>query len=122
MERKVIGYFSENVVKILSLSIKAGTPIYISDTNITHIREKHTDVYIKYFGNIEEIIKEPDYIGIAGVHAPSIEYIKRFDWDGKLVNVAVRATKSGIYYLRSMFIIENGRLNDYLKRGLLFRT
>ena len=118
----VVGNISKNVAEALSLDVKPGTPIYIAESNITHIRETHTETYIKYFDRLSDIIKYPDYIGIAGVYAPSIEYIKKFEIEGELVNIAVRATKKGIYYLRSMFIIDEGRLNDYLSKGCLVKT
>ena len=66
-ERSIIGYFSEQVISILSLNIDPETPIYISDTNREHIREHHPDAYQKYFDQISDIISDPDYIGIGGV-------------------------------------------------------
>ena len=119
-KRKIVGYLSEQIIQKLSLEVEPETPIYISDSNTKHIRETHPDAYFKYYDNLHEILEAPDYVGIAGVHAPSIEYIKKFEVNGELVNVAVRTTKSGVYYLRSMFIIEEGRLNDYLNKGFIF--
>ena len=113
--RYLVSYFSDYVISELQLDIVNNTPIYISDNNIQHIRENHSDAYIKYFDSLSDIISDPDYIGIAGVKSKSVEYIKSFNIDGEYVNVAVRATKNGVYYIRSMFIIEDGRINDYLK-------
>ena len=121
-ERKIIGRISQDIIDKLSLDIASETPIFISESNIVHIRETHKDAYIKYFGCLTDIIEHPDYIGIAGVYAPSIEYIRKFEIEGELVNVAVRASRNGTFYLRSMFIIEEGRINDYLKKGHLIRT
>ena len=115
--REIIGHISKQVIEKLSLDIKENTPIFISDSNTSHIRESHPDAYSKYYDSVAEIIDTPDYVGIAGVYAPSIEFIKRFEKDDEIVNVAVRATKTGTHYLRSMFIIEEGRLNDYIKKG-----
>lgn len=120
--RQLVGHISSEVVKALELDVLAGTPIYISDNNILHIRETHSDAYMKYFDELEDIIKKPDYIGIAGVAAPSIEYVKQFKVNDEYVNIAVRATSNGIYYVRSMFIIEEGRLKDYIKKGKLKKT
>ena len=119
--RKIVGYISETVNKMLSLGINPNTPIYLSDNNIVHIRECHSDAYIKYFDDLEEIIRDPDYIGIAGVSIESIEYVKRYEINEEYVNVAVRASKGGTYYIRTMFIIEDGRLNDYIKKGKLLK-
>lgn len=118
-KRTVVGYVSGEVIEALGLDVAPDTPIYISDNNILHIRETHTDAYIKYYDDLEEIIKNPDYIGIAGVALPSIEYVKRFEINDEYVNIAVRATSNGVHYVRSMFIIEEGRLNDYIKKGKL---
>ena len=121
-DRKIIGYFSEKVIKLLDIDISPDTPIYLSESNISHIRDTHTDAYIKYFDKITEIISSPDYVGIAGVYASSIEYIKRFEEDDEWVNVAVRTSQNGVYYLRSMFAIGEGRIQDYLKKKYLKRT
>ena len=74
--RKIVGELSANVIQKLDINAVPGTPIYISDSNVAHIRETHSDAYQKYFDHIEDIVAHPDYIGIAGVYKPSIEYIK----------------------------------------------
>lgn len=121
-KRQLVGHISSKIVKALGLDVLAGTPIYISDNNILHIRETHSDAYMKYFNDLEDIISNPDYIGIAGVAIPSIEYVKQYKVNDEYVNIAVRATSNGIYYVRSMFIIEEGRLNDYIRKGKLKKT
>ncbi len=118
-EREIVGYLTKQIIDMLSLEAEADTPIFISESNTKHIRDAHPDAYFKYYDNLSDIIEYPDYVGIAGVHTPSIEYIKRYEVNNELVNVAVRTSKSGVYYLRSLFVIEEGRLNDYLKKGYL---
>lgn len=119
--RVLIGHIDKKVIELLGLDIKENTPIYISEGNIIHIRENHPDAYMKYYDDVENIISNPDYVGIAGVDAPSIEYIKQYKVDNEYVNIAVRASKAGTYFVRSMFIIEEGRINDYLKKGKLIQ-
>lgn len=120
-EKLLVGRFSASIIQALSLNISNGTPIFLSENNRIHIQEHHPDAYSKYFDCISDIIEFPDYIGIAGVQAASIEYIKRFNVGTEYVNVAVRATKRGTYYVRSMFIIEESKLNNYIKKGKLKR-
>ncbi|MDO5775838.1 MAG: PBECR2 nuclease fold domain-containing protein [Eubacteriales bacterium] len=117
----LVGEFSEKIIKLLSLNIEEGTQIFISDSNVEHIRDHHPDVYIKYFDLIEDILQNPDYVGIAGVQQASIEYIKTLEIHKEYINVAVRATKSGVYFVRSMFIISDGKLTDYLKKRKIKR-
>ena len=121
MDKRIVGYISKEVSE-LEIDVNEGEAIYLSETAINHIRENHSDAYMKYFDDIEDIIKNPDYIGVAGAYAPSIEYIKRYEVNGENVNIAVRASKGGILYLRSMFIIEDGRIEDYLNKGILRKT
>lgn len=63
MEAKQIGYFSQEIIDLLNLDMKAGTPIYIGESNIEHIKSRHPYEFEAYFSNIEEIISEPDYVG-----------------------------------------------------------
>jgi len=119
--RTLIGYIDRRIIDLLDLDINENTPIYISESNIKHIREFHSDAYMNYYDDLPGIIKNPDYVGIAGVAIPSIEYIKQYKVNDEYVNVAVRATKGGVYYIRSMFRIEEGRINDYLKKGKLIK-
>lgn len=119
IDRYIVGKLDKAVIDSLGLDALPDSPIFIAESNILHIRERHSDAYMKYFDCLADIIREPDYIGVAGVHAPSVEYVKRFLVNDELVNVAVRATRAGVYYVRSMFVIEEGRLNDYLRRNML---
>lgn len=36
--KRQIGHFSQKVIDLLNLSVKAGTPIYIGENNIEHIK------------------------------------------------------------------------------------
>lgn len=119
--KTIIGHISSEVAE-LNIDVYEGEPIYLSDTAIDHIRETHSDAYMKYFEDIQEIIRHPDYIGVAGAYAPSIEYVKTYVTNGENVNIAVRASKGGTLYLRSMFLIEDGRIEDYLRKGKLRKT
>ena len=60
-----IGHFSKEIIDLLgSTSIREGSPIYLGESNITHIKNRHPYEYDKYFNNIRDIINKPDYVGI----------------------------------------------------------
>lgn len=61
---KKIGIVSRQIIDILQLNIKTNTPIFIGESNIKHIIEKHRTDYEKYGIYIEEILSAPDYVGV----------------------------------------------------------
>ena len=61
--RRQVGQFSSHIINLLELDIEVGTPIYISDTNIEHMKSSHPNDFIKYGNDIEHIISTPDYVG-----------------------------------------------------------
>ena len=63
MEHRQIGYFSQDVIDLLKLNTPSGTPIYIGQTNIEHIKKRHPYEYDAYYNKIEDIIAYPDYVG-----------------------------------------------------------
>ena len=42
-----------------------------------------------------------------------------YESEGENVNIAVRASKGGTFYLRLILLIEDGRIADYVKKGKL---
>ena len=46
--RKKIGAFSAQIIEVLELDIPAGTPIYIADSNIEHMKISHPNDFEKY--------------------------------------------------------------------------
>ena len=63
------------VIDALGLSIESGTPIYIGQSNINHMMNRHPADYAKHGCYIRNIISEPDYVGIHPGDG-SIEYTK----------------------------------------------
>lgn len=45
---KKIGCFTQEVIDLLELNLKADTPIFIGDSNIEHIKSRHPYEYEKY--------------------------------------------------------------------------
>jgi len=113
-----IGEITEEVISLLGLSIEPNTPIYIGQSNIEHIQSRHPDDYAKYGCQIDNIINNPDYVGI-NPHDDSIEYIKDFIVDKEYVKVAVRISLSGKYFARSLFIRNRAKVDGFTKSGTL---
>jgi len=114
--KEKIGEFSSDVVKVLNLDVTAGTAIYIGETNIRHMKERHPRDFRKYFNRIEKIVSAPDYVGISPDDA-SIEFIKELS---KNVKVAVRIAGDGDFYARSLYEIHANRVSNFIKDRKLF--
>lgn len=119
--KRQIGQFSSHIIELLNLNIKAGTPIYISDTNLEHMKSSHPEDFIKYGNDIEFIIANPDYVG-KNMKDDSIEFTKEYLIDGEFVKVAVRVSSSGIFYARSMYILNSNRVKNFIQKGTLIKT
>lgn len=116
--RKQIGCFSSAVIELLGLDIPSGTPIYIADTNIKHMKTSHPDDFKKYGNDIADIIANPDYVG-QNMKDASIEFTKEYVIDGDFVKVAVRVTTSNVYYARSMYVLNPNRVQNFIRKGTL---
>ena len=106
--RKKIGVFSARIVEILELDIPAGTPIYIADSNIEHMKTSE----------LSNIIANPDYVG-KNAKDDSIEFTKEYYINGEYVKVAVRISTHNIYYARSMYVLNPKRVKNFIAKGTL---
>lgn len=114
--RKRIGSFSECVIKTLNLDIPIGTPIYIADSNIEHMKSYHPSDYEKYKDQLPNIIANPDYVG-KNIKDDSIEFTKEYFYNGEYVKVAIRVSSSNIYYARSMYVLNNNHVKNFIAKG-----
>ena len=114
----IIGEISEAVISTLGLSIEPGTPIYIGQSNIDHMISRHPEDYARYGSHIRGIIGEPDYVGINPGDG-SIEYTKDFKQDNDYVKVAVRVSRSGKYFARSLFVRNRAKVDGFIANGTL---
>lgn len=57
-----IGKITKEIIEILKLDYLEEKPIFIGDSNINHIKQRHLEDYIKYGTEIENIIKNPTYL------------------------------------------------------------
>ena len=116
--RKRIGFFSSNVIRTLGLDIPAGTPIYIADSNIEHMKTSHPEDYEKYGNELQNIIANPDYVG-KNTKDDSIEFTKEYFINGEYVKVAVRVSTQNVYYARSMYVLNTNRVKNFIEKGTL---
>lgn len=116
--RKRIGFFSSNVIRTLGLDIPAGTPIYIADSNIEHMKTSHPEDYEKYGSELQNIIANPDYVG-KNTKDDSIEFTKEYFINGEYVKVAVRVSTQNTYYARSMYVLNPNRVKNFIEKGTL---
>lgn len=81
------------------------------------LKRNHIDA-LKYFDKIEDILEEPDYVGInPNEKSECLEYIKVFD---KNILVALKIHSSEeFYYIPSMYTITDYKLQSRLFSGRL---
>ena len=115
MNRKV-GKVNKKVIKLLRLEYEEELPIILGDTNIEHMKRQHPEDFSKYEKDIEKIIKEPTYIA-KNPNQGSIEYIKEYKMNNKLVLVAVRISNKGTMFAKTLFTMSERKKNIYLKNG-----
>ena len=85
---------------------------------IVHIKQKHRQAYLKYFNSLQDIIENPDYVGI-NKKDYSIELVKEFYIDKEFVKVAIRLSKSNIYFARTMYILNDKRVQNFINKGFM---
>lgn len=114
----IIGKLDDKITSILEIEMPDDPMIYLGDQNIRHMISKQPDDYRKYGDRISEIVSEPDYVYL-DPGDNSIEFIKEFIIFGEYVKVAVRASAASVYYVRTLYVIRNERVEDYIKNGKL---
>ncbi len=118
MDRQKIGVLSEEVINLLSLPYASNSGIYISPGNIAHMKNKHPQDFEKYGADIETIIAAPDYVGL-NPKDDSIEYVKNYLVDTEYVKVAVRVSRGGVLFVRSMYVLGTQRTLNFITAGKL---
>lgn len=115
---KKVGNISKEVISALGLDIEQGEHIFLGQTNIDHMKDKHPDDYEKYGKDIPFILENPDYIGINGKD-DSIEYVKEYKIDDEYVKVAVRVSAKDNYFVRTLYVLNKTRVENFIKKGTL---
>lgn len=116
-----IGKITKKIIRILGLNYSKEKPIFIGDTNIKHMKDKHPEDFKKYAFKIEEILKNPTYLA-RNEKKKSIEFIKKYNINKKdYVLVAVRVSSNNIHFVRTMYIMADEKVKKYLKHNYFYK-
>lgn len=115
---QVIGYISQLVIDTLNLKIRPNTPVFIGQSNIDHIKNRHPYEYDRYYKDIGMIINSPDYVGI-NPRDDSILFVKLYKVQGEYVRVAVKIISSGKCFAKTLHSLSTCNAERYLKKGTL---
>lgn len=85
------------------------------------MQTSHPADFAKYGAEIVNILAHPDYVG-QNPSDGSIEYVKEYLVEGEYVKVAVRLSKSDRYYARSLYVLNNKRVKNFIAKGTLKKT
>ena len=117
---KQVGKVTKRVIEILGLDYEKEEPIFIGDSNIKHIKERHFDDFKKYGADIEEIINNPTYLA-RNKKKKSIEYIKKYKVNNEFVLVAVRVSNKQVHFARTMYVMANDKVQKYFKHNYFYK-
>lgn len=113
----VIGKLTKKVIDTFGLDMDENEPILCGESNRQHMQEEHPEDYELYGDKIEEIINNPDFIAKHPKKNSAIEYIKIFkDENDKHVLVAVRATGNNRLFARTLFVMDNEKVDKYVAK------
>lgn len=115
---EIVGYISQSVIKRLNLEIEPNTPVFIGESNIEHIKNRHPYEYDKYYKDIGMIINSPDYVGINPKDG-SILFVKLYKIDGEYVRIAVKITSGGMCFVKTLHLLSTCNAERYLEKGTL---
>lgn len=116
--KKVVGTITDRVIQLLGLNVPSGKPVYLGNTNVQHMIARHPQDYQKYGADIEDILENPDYVGLNSKDN-SIEYVKEYQINNEFVKVAVRVSLGGEFYARSLYVLNTGRTQRFIQKGKL---
>lgn len=109
---------SSEIKEIFEVEIDNNRIIYSREGLYKHILKRNHNDVIKYFDNLEDIVSNPDYVGMSNRNnSTSFEYVKCYE-DNVLVAVRLNK-KKGFFYIASMYIITNSKLESRIRSGRL---
>ena len=115
---KEVGRVSANIISLLGSTLQEDQPIYLGSSNIAHMQKCHPQDYAKYGQYIPQILTQPDYVG-ENPTDKSIEYVKAFVVGGEYVKVAVRISGAGTLFVRSLYVLNSNRVQNFISKGTL---
>lgn len=117
---KQIGEISQNVIDLLGLKMESNTPILIGKSNIEHIKNRHPYEYDKYFGEIENILQNPNYIGM-NPKENSIMFVKEYEANSEFIRVAIKVTANKKCYAKTLHLLSTCNVERYIEKGTLIK-
>lgn len=115
---KPIGYITQDIINTLNLDIVPNTPIFIGDTNIEHIKNRHPYEYAQYLPDIETILSTPDYVGLNPKDA-SILFVKLYEINQEYIRVAAKITSIGRCFVKTLHLLSTCNAERYIEKGTL---
>jgi hypothetical protein len=118
---KQVGVITEFVINLLGLDVLP-QPIFLGESNMTHILTDHPEV-CNLMGTepiyifIERIIENPEFVGFDNGTFEYVKDVRSYDF----VKVPVRPAKSGIYFVRTMYFIGTDTIRKGVSKGTLKR-
>lgn len=96
---------SNEIKEIFNIEIENDKIIYSREGLYKNILKRNHNDVIKYFDNLEDIVNNPDYIGMSNRNnSTSFEYVKCYEDN---VLVAVRLNKKKGFFLYSKYVYYN---------------
>lgn len=115
---KVVGMITPDVAAKVGLKLTGEVLVYLGESNIAHMKNKHPGEYAAYGQDISNIINHPDYVG-RNTKDDSIEFVKEYVMNNEYVKVAVRVSVNGNYYARSLYRLNSNRVKNFIANGKL---
>lgn len=114
---KKIGQIDPEIIALLNLPMNPGEPIFVGQTNLDHMKNRHPEDYAQYGAHLSQIVQNPGYVSL---HPNgSIQYIKEFP---DRVMVGVRATGNGTLIARTLFKMSSEKWDSYMLKGAIKRV
>lgn len=113
-----IAFIRKEIIDLLNLDISPNTPVYIGETNLEHIKNRHPYEYEQYLPDIGTIIENPDYVGLSPKDS-SILFVKLYEIQGEYIRVATRISASGKCYAKTLHLLSTCNAERYIEKGTL---
>lgn len=118
---QIVGEVTEDIARLLGITLPADSAIYFGPGNLDHMKKRHPDDFSRYGSQLVNILAAPDYVGQNPTDG-SIEFVKEFLLAGEYVKVAVRLSQSDRFYARSLYVLNNNRVKNFIAKGTLKKT
>ena len=108
----------EQIKELLGIQSDVNVIKYSKNNLEKHLLKRNHIDALKYFDKIEDILEEPDYVGInLNEKSECLEYVKVFD-ENILVALKIHSSEE-FYYIPSMYTITDYKLQSRLFSGRL---